>query len=245
MTNLRCFTDKGLDFIHQNMSEFFEQMKKNKTNSSWIKEFCGKDPTISSPYNFDFTFETNSLNPNEAEFHNAINLYELFKNNNIGNALIYNEKFASGFLYTFGYEYFMWASDLAAETRVSATFFFDSRKGRRQALARNVLTRLYKIVDLTIDNAKDNKYELTQFVFDNPVLRRIVYYPNMDGDKTTKSFIFAFKRWKENNPEKQITLKVFENTRLQFSAFAHVNMTECIEEEILTNYVLHYLDKNF
>lgn len=243
MTNLRVFTDKGLDFIHQNITDFFEALKVHRDNPSWIKEFCQKDPTTSSPYNFEFEFETNSLNPNEAEFHNAINLYELFKKNKIGNALIYNEKFASGFLYTYGYDYFMWASDLAAETRVSATFFFDLRKGLRQALARNLLTRLYKVVELTVDESLEDKYKLTKFVFENPSLRRIVYYPNMDGLQSVKAFIRAFKNWKEKNPNNQITMKLFEKIRLQFSAYAHVNMVECMDEEKVTSYILAFLNK--
>lgn len=244
MTNLRVFTDKGLDYIHQNMTDFFEALKNNKDNTIWIKDFCKKDPTTNSPFQFDFEFETNPLNPNEGEFHNAINLYELFKANKVGNAIIYNEKFASGFLLTYGYDYFFWASDLAAETRVSATFFFDHRKGLRQALARNLLTRLYKIVEMTIDESAEDKYELTKFVFDNPALRRIVYYPSMDGEKASRSFVRALKIWKENNPNAQITMNLFEKVRLQYSAFSHVNMLECMDDTVLIDYLLDYLNKN-
>ena len=235
MTNLRVFSDKGLDFIHQNMTDFFEMLKNNKESTSWIKDFCKKDPTTSSPYSFDFVFETNSLMPNEAEFNNAINLYELFKANKIGNAIIYNEKFAAGFLLTFGYDYFFWSSDLAAETRVSATFFFDYRKGLRQALARNLLTRLYRVVEMTVDESKEDKYELTRFVFDNPALRRIVYYPNMDDSKTSRAFIRAIKTAKEKNPDMPITMRTFEKYRLAFSAYSHVNMLACLEEDEITN----------
>lgn len=243
MTNLRVFTDKGLDFIHQNMTDFFEVLKNSKDNTAWIKDFCKKDPTTSSPYNFDFAFETNSLNPNEGELHNAINLYELFKTNKIGNAIIYNEKFAAGFLLTFGYDYFFWASDLAAETRVSATFFFDHRKGLRQALARNLLTRLYKVVEMTVDESLDDKYELTKFVFDNPALRRIVYYPNMDGEKSSRTFIRAIKRLKDEKPELQISMKLFEKARLQFSAYSHINMIECMDEKDVENYLYQELSR--
>lgn len=241
MTNLRVFTEKGLDYIHQNMTDFFEVLKNNKESTAWIKDFCKKDPTTSSPYSFDFEFEMNSLNPTEGDFNNAVRLYELFKTNKIGNAVIYNEKFAAGFLYTFGYEYFFWASDVAAETRVSATFFFDHRKGLRQALARNLLTRLYKVVEMTVDETNEDRYELTRFVFENPALRRIVYYPNMDGEKSSRSFIKAIKIWKEKNPEFQITMKMFEKARLQFSAFAHVNMVECMDDDTSVSYMLDYL----
>ena len=138
---------------------------------------------------------------------------------------------------TFGYDYFFWASDLAAETRVSATFFFDHRKGLRQALARNLLTRLYKVVEMTVDESLDDKYELTKFVFDNPALRRIVYYPNMDGEKSSRTFIRAIKRLKDEKPELQISMKLFEKARLQFSAYSHINMIECMDEKDVENYL--------
>lgn len=243
MSNMRVFTDKGLDYIHQNMSDFFEEMKNNQKDPAWIKDFCKKDPTVSSPYDFEFDFEMNSLNPIEGEYNNAVKLYELFKAHKIGNAIIYNEKFAAGFIYSYGYEYFIWSTSLAAETRVSATFFFDVRKGLRQALARHLMTRLYKIVELTIDEELSDKYELTRFVFENPALRRIVYYPNMDGPLSVKAFVKAFKIWKEKNDNNQITMKLFEKTRLRFSAFAHVNMPECMDEETLVSFILDYLNE--
>ena len=96
---------------------------------------------------------------------------------------------------------------------------------------------------MTIDESAKDKYELTKFVFDNPALRRIVYYPNMDGEKTSRSFIKAIKIWKENNPNAQITMKFFEKARLQYSAFAHVNMLECMNEDVLVNFLLGYLNK--
>ena len=107
------------------------------------------------------------MNQNEGDYYNAIRLYELFEANNIKEAWIYDEKFIAGFLLTFGYDYFIWYTQLKTETRVSATFFFDTHKGKRQAIARHLLTRLYKLVKMTINDGED-KYAMTKFVFDNP-----------------------------------------------------------------------------
>lgn len=245
MSNMRVFTDKGLDYIHQNMSEFFELMKNNRNDSNWIKDFCKRDPTTSSPFDFDFHFETNSLNPSESEFNNAVNLYELFKNNKIGNAVIYNEKFAAGFMYSYGYDYFFWASDLAKETRVSATFFFDYRSGIRMALARQLMTRLYRVAESTVLEDSEDKYELTRFVFDHPALRRIVYRPNLDGYKSSRAFVKAFKKWNELDPKNNlITMNLFDKIAKQYSAFANVNMTECVEEESIISYLINCLNNS-
>ena len=243
MTNLRYFTDKGLNFIHQNMFEFYEEMKKHGNETKWISEFCGKDPTTKSPWNFDFEFEMNALNPNEGDFNNAVRLYELFKSNNIGDAVIYSEKFLSGFLLTYGYEYFVWETKLEAETRVSATFFFDGRKGFRQAIARHTISRLYKLVSQTVDEEADDKYKMTRFVFMNPALRRMVYYPNMDGINAAKGYICGFMKWKAENDNNQITVKLMDNIRLWYSAFCHANLVDAMTIEEISDLVLeriHY-----
>lgn len=243
MTNLRYFTDKGLNFIHQNMLEFYEEMKKHGVSKSWVYEFGGKDPTSKSPWNFDFEFEMNALDPNEGDFNNAIRLYELFKNNNLGDAVIYSEKFLAGFLLTYGYDYFIWETKLEAETRVSATFFFDGRKGFRQAIARHTVARLYKLVCQTVDEESENKYEITRFIFMNPALRRIVYYPNMDGIVSAKGFIKGFMKWKEEDENNQITGKVFEKTRLWYSAFCHANLVDAMNIDDIANLVLERIHK--
>ena len=88
---------------------------------------------------------------------------------------------------------------------------------------------------MTIDESKEDKYELTRFVFDNPALRRIVYYPNMDDNKTSRAFVRAIKMLKEKKPDMQISMKSFEKYRLIFSAYSHVNMLACMEEDEITN----------
>jgi len=241
MTNLRYFTENGLDIIHSRMTEFFNKMKSEKSKG-WLKEFCGKDPTLKSNYNFDFAFETNNFNPNEAECNNAIHLYELFKKNKLGNAVIYNEKFLAGFLYTFGYDYFIWKTAVKDETKVSATFFFDSRKGKRQAIARQLVSRLYKIVDMTIEEDEKDKYVLTKFVFENPSLRRMVYYPNMDGYNTSRGFVKAFIEIKNSKPDLVISSNIFETVRKEFSAFANANLIDAFTKEEIKDIVLEIIN---
>lgn len=242
MANLRIFTDSGLDYIHQNMTELYETMKKNPDNSGWLKTFCKKDPTFASQYDLDFKFEINDLNPKEGELNNAIHLYETFQKNNIGDAVIYTEKFLAGFLFSYGYEYFVWSTGLKEETRVSGTLFFDRRQGLRQAIARNVVSRLYRTVKMTVDPNRDDKYELTRFVFDNPALRRMIYYPNLDGKLSRFAFIEAFVKWKMEHPDQTITTKLFETVRLHYSFFCNTNLVDNLDREYVLNYLGDYLN---
>ena len=57
----------------------------------------------------------------------------------------------------------------------------------------------------------------------------------MDGKNTCKAFIRAFKRKKQEDPDYQITMKVFEKARVKYSALAQVNMLECLDEDQLNN----------
>ena len=242
MTNLRIFTDNSLDFVHKNSTPFYEEMKLHLKDTDWIKKFCKKDPTVPTKYSFDFEFEINELDPKQGDYNNAIALYELFEKENIGDAVIYSEKFLAGFVFSFGYEYFIWSMSLKKESRVFGTLFFDPTDGHRQAIARNVISRLYRTVKLTVID-KEDKYELTRFVFMNPALRRMIYYPNLDSSVARFAFIKAFMRWKEETG-REITVSIFNKVRLHYSFFCNTNLVDNFKEEEVVSYLLKYMHKN-
>ena len=174
MKNLRYFKDDALIFFKANREEFALKMRENPDNTDWLKEFYNnEDPTVPSKYNFDFEFKPYNKKSTNADYENAIALFELFQSQGIGPAVIYNEKFLSGFIFTFGYKYFMDVMGADKETHVFATLFFE--EGRRRAIVKNVVGQLYRYVEMTIDENKADKYALTKYVFQNPALFRIKY----------------------------------------------------------------------
>jgi len=239
MPKLKYFTLDTIDQIKVNITAFVEQMRQNPKESDWLKGFFGKDPFVSSRYEFEFSFKIDENVPKNADYKNALALYNLFKDQKIGNAVIYNEQFLSGFIFTFGYEYFMWAMGAEKESHVLGTLFFS--KGVRQSIARNVVGRLYRYVESTVDYRREDPFELTKFAFENPATLRMVYSPHMDGEKTRLAYFQALKQWKQNTGE-LITVNLVHKLLTRLSILRNVSVVDNMEENEIIAFINNFLD---
>jgi len=238
MKQLRYFTDDALYFFKANQEEFCRLMRENPHSTEWLIGFYGKDPTVASQYSFDFEFKDYINNSRYYDYDNAIALYELFERNGLGPATIYNEKFLSGFIFTFGYEYFMKVMGADVVSHVFATLFFEN--GVRRAVVRNVIGRLYRYVEMTIDESLPDKYQLTKYAFMNPAVFRMKYNTNVDGQVTTKAAFKAFKEWSAET-EQSPTNKMVEKVKTHISVLANINETDLMNEQDLVDYLKNYM----
>ena len=237
---LRYFTDDALTMFKNNREDFCEMMQEHPNDTDWLTVFYGKDPTVPSKYEFDFEFKPYDKNSVVEDYDNAIALYELFEDNNIGPAIIYNEKFLTGFVFTFGYQYFMNVIGADKVSHVFGTLFFDNDPHR--SVARNTIGRLYRYVELTVDDSKADRYELTKFLFQNKALQRIRYYTFMDGEISHRAFLQAFKEWVDET-HKDITVNMFDKARMHLSVLANVNEIDLMQEREVVNYIKTYIKK--
>lgn len=240
MKNLRYFTDDAILMFKANKEDFCAKMREYPNSTEWLKQFYGEDPTVPSKYSFDFEFKPFDKKSSTRDIDNAIALYELFEENNIGPATIYNEKFLTGFIFTFGYEYFMNVMGADQVSHVFATLFFDD--GTHRAVARNVVGQLYRYVEMTVDDTLADRYEITRYVFQNPALFRIKYNTSVDGEKTTRAIFKAFREWTEET-HKSPTTNMVEKLKVHLSVLANVSETDLMDERSLINYLKEYIRK--
>lgn len=235
---LRYFTDDALYFFKENQEEFCQKMRENPDSTDWLTDFYGKDPTIASKYVFDFEFKDYDKNSSVYDIDNAIALYELFQENNLGPATIYNEKFLSGFIFTFGYKYFMKVMGADEVTHVFANLFF--AEGVRRAVVKNRVGMLYRFVEMTVNDNLADKYEMTKYAFQNPAIFRIKYNTNVDGENTNRALIKAFKEWTEET-HKSPTNPMVEKVKVHMSILANIDETDLMDERVLVNYLKSYI----
>ena len=235
---LKYLTDDSILYIKNNIEDFCDEMKKHPKSTDWMKTFCGGNPFVNSGYEFDFSFIPFDKKRVTKDIDNAIALYELFESNGIGPAVIYNEKFLTGFIFTFGYEYFMNVMGADKPSHVSATLFFED--GVHRAVARNVVGQLYRYVAMSIDDTLADRYELTRYMFQNPALFRIKYNTNVDGDKTTKAIIKSFKEWTDET-HKSPEVSMVEKVKTHISILASISETELMDERYIINYLKSFI----
>jgi hypothetical protein len=240
--NLKFLTDEAMVAIkYGDRKSFCKKMIENPNDIEWISPFLNlnKNPFANSDYSFDFTFEPYHPKSTEEDINNAIKLYELFKKNDIGPAIIYNEKFLTGFIFSFGYPYFMKVIGAEKESHVFATLFFENDIHR--SVARNVIGKLYRYIQMTVDeSSQDDRYWLTKFVLKYKSLLRLKYYTFTDGKNTHKSYFKAFWEWsKETNQAP--TSKLVENVRLRLSLLSNVSETDLMDEKELISILKAYI----
>lgn len=240
MKNLRYFTDDAITMFKANKEDFCAKMREFPNSTDWLKSFYGDEPTVPSKYSFDFEFKPFDKKSSTRDFDNAVALYELFEENNIGPATIYNEKFLTGFIFTFGYEYFMNVMGADQVTHVFATLFFDD--GTHRAVARNVVGQLYRYVEMTVDDTLVDRYEITRYVFQNPALFRIKYNTLVDGENTTRAIFKAFREWTEET-HKSPTTPMVEKLKVHLSVLANISETDLMDERALINYLKEFIRK--
>ncbi len=235
---LRYFTDDALYFFKENKEEFCRMMQDNPLSGDWVTEFYGKDPMVNSNYHFDFEFKEYNKNSEIYDIENAIALYELFEKHGLGPATIYNEKFLSGFIFTYGYQYFMNVMGADQVSHVFATLFFEN--GVRRAVVRNTIGRLYRYVEMTIDESLPDRYEITKFAFQNPAIFRIKYNTGVDGANTTRALFKAFREW-SYEVHKAPSNKMVEAVKRHLSVMANISETDLISEKKLISELTKYI----
>ena len=234
--NLRFFTEDAIYFFKAegNQENFCKNMREHPNSIEWIDDFYGKQATIASGYDFDFEFKPFDKDSKVEDYENAIGLYELFQENNIGPAVIYNEKFLTGFIFTFGYEYFMNVIGADKTSHVFATLFFENDVHR--SVARNTIGKLYRYVEMTVDKDAEDPYWLTKYAFNNPSLFRIKYYTSKDGENTHKAYFKAFKEWSDETGKKP-SYDLATQARCHLSVLSNISDTDLMNEKQLIKYL--------
>jgi hypothetical protein len=239
MTDMYYFSEQGLAEVQNedNMKDFCQKMAEHPHDTNWLPDLFDSNPLIKSRFSFDFCFVTGDKDPESYDYDNAIRLYKLFKGQSIPNSIVFNEKFLVGFIFTYGYQYFLWRH--GAEHANNMLFF---SQGTRRAISFNAVGRLYKLVLMTYDEGAEDPLWLTKFAFSSTTMKRLVYYTYMDANKVSLAFTEAMKRWSDEN-KIVITNELFESARKHLSLLYNVNVVEDMERQEVVSYVLDYLKK--
>ena len=238
MPIIKYISDNGLDTIKANMDGFIDMMRNNRDDASWIPEFLQMNPFVSTDYLLDFQFVMKGDDPSKTDYENAMLLYKAFESVGIKNAVIYDERFLSGFILSFGYTYFIWRWGLETKSHITDALFFSDSK--RRAIARNSIGRLYQWVCLTKDETLDNPFELTKFAFENHKVFRIGFYPCFDGENVRLGYFKALKQWSEKGNQ----IPAIDKLLRHFTMLCGVNVAEAMSQQDIIDYIMEYLENN-
>lgn len=165
--NIKVMKESAYETLANNPKKVFDEIKKHPYDPSWLKDFVGEDPFETRPYfvdDFELLYDDNY---DKVAYQNGIVLYEHLIDN-VPGYILYDARFWAWIVFEKGYRQSIQSVELSSYKTIGYSWF-PKTNGRRQLL-RGTLSREFIKVKMSIDESRDDKYELTKCLFKNRTL---------------------------------------------------------------------------
>lgn len=232
--NIKMVSEDALIAIKKNINVINNYVKEENTNE-WIPVvlkginpiYVEKKITIE-----DFELiENKKVNDKDIDFKNSITLYEHLKD--IPRFILSSENF---WLWLYLEKFYNVVRDFMPITS-SSTFkdHYLFSDGIRRGIFFGVLSRMFYRVALTVDETKEDKYELTRWVINNPERFRNLSWRSYSSEShLVRGAVRGEKRFVDEYGE---DTKLYKEVAKQISLFGSVKLLDSISEEDIENMV--------
>lgn len=174
-----------IDALKINASKVREDIKNNPSNIDWIKKYYDKDPFEKSKfYVDDLEFEIPDTIGCSRAVDNAIMLYERL-HGVVPKAVLADERLWCGIIFTKGYQYAQMDMSLNEKNAILDHWFMNSKYGVRRSLFFHIIARLYFRCEYSLDEERDDPYELLRFGYldDTMSIIRVAFWRSYSSNK--------------------------------------------------------------
>lgn len=174
-----------IDALKSNASSVREDIKNNPTNVEWIKKYYSGEPFEKSKfYVNDFDFEIPEKIGSSCAVDNAIMLYETL-HNVVPKAVLADERLWCGIIFTKGYQYAQMDMSIDEKNAIVDHWFMNYKYGTRRALFFHIIARLYFRCEYSLDEERDDQYELLRFGYldDAMSIIRVAFWRSYSSNK--------------------------------------------------------------
>ena len=234
MINIKMVSEDALIAIKKNINVINNYVKEENTNE-WVPIvlkginpiYVEKKITIE-----DFELiENKKVNDKDIDYKNSITLYEHLKD--IPRFILSSENF---WLWLYLEKFYNVVRDFMPITS-SSTFkdHYLFSGGIRRGIFFGVLSRMFYRVALTVDETKEDKYELTRWIIDNPERFRNLSWRSYSSEShLVRGAVRGEKRFADEYGE---NTKLYPEVAKQISLFGSVKILDSISEEDMENMV--------
>lgn len=175
----------------------------------------------------------------ESDFKNAIKIYETYEN--LTEAQAADERFWCGLAIeknNMDYLFYRWG-----QTKETIRYRVVYHSSGKRGMLYHGLARLWWLVKLTIDDTKENKYELTEFIFKYPHIMEKMIYRNFSNSENIRTAIIIGV---ENYIDKGgiYDTKLIDNLYLHISLLGGTLLLDAIPLNQLSTEVTNFLNLN-
>lgn len=242
--HIKIMTENALAHLAKNISFIVEKIQKNETND-WIYSEFPQPMFIEKKYEIlDFEIASNPESADkEIDYNNSILLYENLKS--LPRYIICSENF---WLWLHFEKFYPVVREMMKIKGVSTvTDHWMHKLGTRRGLMFGVLSRCYFRVALTVDENKENKYELTKWVIENPLrFRELTWRSYSSEEHLVRGALKGEKKAVEEFPEKEDN-KIYPLIAKDVCEEGSIKLLDAVSEEEMERFVynrmIYYFEK--
>lgn len=172
--NIKFMKESAYITLQKNPEEVYQRILNHPNDSFWIKEYLGFEPYESKEYSIE-DFKLNlSIDMSKFSLDNGIILYETLRH--LPRYILSNPRFWAWITFEKAYEVAQKMNEALNSTSVASTWLITES---RKSLLLGVISRLFFIVQISVDESKKDKFELTKFLFSNMDIYKELSYRNM------------------------------------------------------------------
>lgn len=174
LINIKMMTREAYSTLQKNYKDVYEQVKSHPSDSTWLEMFLGFYPYEVKKYLIeDFELKDFEDYKNIA-FENGIILYEHLKN--LPRYILCDCRFWAWITFEKAYKQ---ALHTIKMKNASALKNILLGTNARRSLMLSAISQFYFRIECSVDEARDNKYELSKYLFDYYELYRCIVDRNM------------------------------------------------------------------
>lgn len=232
--NIKLLTEDSLAYLKENAESFSKKIVENEDNS-WIIN------TISQPIfvekklqieDFELLDNPESLDKN-IDFQNSIAIYESLKS--LPRYILCDQRFWL-WLHLDKY-YSIVRKMMRIRSKSTFTDHWLHSGGTKRGLMFGVLSRCYFRVALTVDESKQDKYELTKWVIENPERFRNLTWRSFSAEEhLVRGVLKGEKKANDLNPGKEFN-SLYPEIAKYVSIVGSVRLLDSISEEDIENII--------
>ena len=234
---IKMLSEDALSYIQKNINKVYNYIVENEDNS-WILELDIPNFFVTKKYEID-DFQLID-NPEEKDrdiaLKNSIALYESIKT--LPRFILTDEKF---WLWLYLDKFYAEVKSMMKIQSVSTIkdhWMFN--QGIRRGLFFGVLSRCYFRVELTVDNNREDKYELTKWIIENPERFRNLTWRSFSSEThLVRGIISAEKKAIETIGSEETS--IYPEVAKYVSSIGSVRLLDVISEKDIEDMVYNWM----
>lgn len=171
MINVKLMTQEAYLTLRTNSEEVIKQINDHPSDSTWLKNYLGFEPYETKDYQIE-DFDLLSGDAENAAFKNGVTLYEHLKD--LPRYILCNTRFWAWINFEKAYKQAI--SEVKLKKSIFELNWLPGTNSRRYLML-GIISRNYFKTEISACDELDNPYELTEFMFQNPIViyRNLVY----------------------------------------------------------------------